>query len=158
MSYTPLSIRIRDALYAVIRAQMPAQLTAVGQLPLADTAFVPTHPEMLSGECVGLTYQGAQREIQAHFWIETSYTYELDLFAFGVSLMDLQTRVMYLEYAAMQALYHDRTLGGLLRTLKAGASEPIPVLQSGGHLVDGVIITITCEPAVRQSIPERDAG
>lgn len=156
MTYTPLAIRIRDALYAQIRERMSVSLLAVGQPPLPDTAFLPVHPELVTGETVGVIYSHTTRELQARYWVETGCVFELELVAIGTSLLDVQTRIMYLEYAALQALYHDRTLGGLLTTLKADDSSPLPVAQGQGLLMDGLIIPVLCQPAVRQALPERD--
>lgn len=156
MSYTPLAIQIRDALYAQVRERMSVELIAVGQIALPDTAFFPVHPELVTGETVGIMYSHTTRIAQARYWIETGYVFELELVAIGTSLMDMQTRSMYLEYAAMQAIYYDRTLGGLLKTLKADDSSPLPVAQGQGLLMDGLIIPVLCEPAMRQALPERD--
>lgn len=156
MSYTPLAIQIRDALYAQVRERMSVELVAVGQIALPDTAFSPVHPELVTGETVGIMYSHTTRERQAQYWLETSFHFELQLVAIGTSLLDMQTRIMYLEYAALQALYHDRTLGDVLKTLKADDSSPLPVAQGQGLLMDGLIIPVVCQPAMRQALPERD--
>ena len=155
MSYVPVALQVYNALYAAISEGFSDELVALGQPGLPDGAFVPRHPALLAQETVGLVYAATSRELQTKYWQETGYAFELQLFGFGADPGLIQQRIIYLEYAACQVLWKNRTLGGLLVTLSIGDTQPAPMLQHvSGQICDGSILPITCQPAIRVAIPE----
>ena len=156
MTYIPFRLRVYDALCAALLARFSAELVAVGQPPVPESAFEARHPLLISSENIGTIYVNTERELQAKYWVETGYNYEIQMYAFGTSTPAIQRRVMYMEYAATQVLDADRTLGGILRGMTIGTSDPAPITaRNTGHIVDGIILPVRCEPAVRISVPER---
>lgn len=156
MTYIPFRLRVYDALCSALLAGFSSELIAVGQDPVPDSAFVAQHPLLIAGENVGTLYVNTERELQAKYWVETGYNFEVQMYAFGTSTPAIQRRVMYMEYAATQVLDADRTLGGILRGMTIGTSDPAPITaRQTGHIVDGIILPVRCEPAVRISVPER---
>jgi hypothetical protein len=155
MTYVPFEIRLYAAIDTAIRDGFNAELTAIGQPTVPDTAFEPCHPLLVRGETVAILRDHAERETQAKYWVETSHHYEVQLFAFGVNAADLQRRLIYFEYAAIQVLDKNRTMGGLLTTLSVGSGSPPPMLaHRDGSMCDGMILPVACQPAVRVAVPE----
>lgn len=155
MSYTPVSIQIYNALRAAFAADFSTHLVAQGQLPVDAMAFEPKHPAVITGDTVAVVYANTDRQAEGMHWRECTFNYELQLFAYGVSAVDVQHRVMWFEYSAIQVLDHNRTLGGLCVTLKPGDSIPAPMISHDNMAVcDGVIVPVSCQPADRIQIPE----
>ena len=153
--HTPSLINLYDALWQALQDGMGPQLAAIGARELDPSAFMIGDPGILAGEAVCLFYAGTARPRQAQSWREANPKFELHLFAMGTTTSELEHRVMQLEYAALQVLDADPTLGGLLTTLEAGESEPVQFgkLQVG-NLVHGLGLPITCQPVNMPLRPE----
>jgi hypothetical protein len=156
LPFLPFSIRLFTALSAQFKAGFSAALVAAGQPGVADSAFMPRHPVLLREETCALLYGHTARKEQAHYWIETGYHFEVQLFAYGVEPLALCERIMWFEYATQQALMADPTVGALCTTLKMQTGQSIGIIhQDMGSLVDGMIIPVVCQPRDRIAIPER---
>ncbi|MEN6544795.1 MAG: hypothetical protein ABFE07_02035 [Armatimonadia bacterium] len=154
MAYVHFTRRLYAQIDTALRAQFSEELLEIDAAPLPDAAFQIGDPTAFMGEAVALMYVGTKREREAAYWVETAYSYELHLFALGVDTQDVQYRMMDLEYAARQVLDSNKTMGGLLRTLVTGDSEPVAFNLTPGQMIGGIGFPFVCQPATRIAIPE----
>jgi hypothetical protein len=154
-TFTPFQLRLYAALWQALCDGINPQLAAIGADPLPESAFSVGDPTLLMGDGIALVYASTMRERQAQYWRETTHEFECHVFGVGADTMACEQRVMQLEWAVVQALDVDPTLGGLLTTINVGTSEPSAFgpLQAG-QMLHGIGLPIACQPAVRLNRPE----
>jgi len=156
MPYVPFSIRCYEALSAALAANFNAELEAVGQPAMAEMGFQAGTPQLTAGESVVLTYAKMERALMTKHWVDGTALFVIELTGLGATAHDRNLRLMYMEFAATQVIQKNHTLGGLLRTIEVGDSEPWKISQGQqGFMFDSLLLPIACQPDTRVPNPER---
>ena len=156
MPYTPFCIQVWQALRATLAADFNAELEAVGQAPMPDTGFLVRDPQLLMGESLVVFYDSTQRQALAKYWVDSVLLFAIHMKTIQPNDLDLNLRLLYMEFAATQALQKNNTLGGLLRTLEVGDTMPWPTGKNQqGLACDALFLPVACQPDRRVANPER---